>query len=221
MKHAFSTVTKVFLKVGGKMAAFWYHPYRMKSQVKLRLAMAQDAWKKEHPGEYAPGFWVFARKDVLKLGHLGNYVEYSPHFHAIASGYLLNSKEFHQMTGGWIYKKVRRDEGEELPVTHSMSQKDIERVAHYISTHTCYEWTKHSVRYVGDISYNRLARKDKHTERKPAVCPKCGAPLHEHLVNQITGELGMVCETEVMERIITWQYFKRPKKEKKKGEGTK
>ena len=221
-KEAFAAVVKVFLKYGGKAAVFWYHPYRFRSNLIWKLRRAQNQWMTENPKKRPPGFWKLARQDVLKLGSFSEYLVYSPHFHGIATGYLLNSKEFHKATGGWIYKKVKRDEGEDhldkgeavVQSAYDFTNKDLERVAHYLSTHCAYEWTKHSVRYVGDISYSKLGRKDKKTERRPQVCAKCGAPMVEHLVNTITGELGDATGIEVMQRVITWQYYKRPKKAK-------
>jgi hypothetical protein len=221
-KEAFAAVAKVFLKHGGKAAAMWYHPYRFKSGLIWKLRKVQNQWMIENPKKRPPGFWKLAREDVLKLGSFGEYLIYSPHFHALATGYLLNSKEFHRVTGGWIYKKVKRDEGEDhvdkgeavVESAFDLTGKDLQRVAHYLSTHCGYEWTKHSVRYVGEISYSKLGRRDKKTERMPAVCLKCGAPMIEYFVNQNTGKLGDATGEEVMEKVITWQYYKRPKRVK-------
>jgi hypothetical protein len=221
-KEAFAAAAKVFLKYGGKAAVFWYHPYRFRSNLIWKLRKAQNQWMTENPKKRPPGFWKLARQDVLKLGSFSEYLIYSPHFHALATGYLLNSKEFHRVTGGWIYKKVKRDEGEDRldkgePVVESaydLADKDLERVAHYLSTHCAYEWTKHSVRYVGDISYAKLGRKDRKVERVPVVCSRCGAPMVEHLVNTVTGELGEATGEEVMQRVISWQYYKRPKRDR-------
>jgi hypothetical protein len=222
LKQAFAAVVKVFLENGGKAGVFWYHPYRFKPELIWRLRKAQNQWMIENPKKYPPGFWKLAREDVLKIGSFEKYLIYSPHFHALASGYLVKSDDFYSKTGGWIYKKVKRDEGEdrldkgELVVSsaYDLSDKDLGRVAHYISSHAGYEWTKHAVRYVGDISYAKLGRKDKKTERVPVVCQKCGAPMVEYGVNQETGELGDATGQEVMEKLITWQYYKRPKRVK-------
>lgn len=224
LKRAFKAVGKVFLDYGGKAGVFWLHWYRIRPEVKERLWVARELWKQDHPyNKHPPGFWKLAHQNILKLQSLGDYLVYSPHFHGITTGYMIKSDEFCELTDGWIYKKVAKDEGEDLPEssTYQLTPEDLSRVAHYLSTHCAYEWTKHAVRYFGDISYSRLGRKDKHTERVQQTCPKCGAPLVEHLVNQVTGELGDCTGQEVTEKMISWTYYKRIPKERPKGMRTK
>ena len=216
MKTAFKAVSKIFMQYGGTAGAFWLHWYRIKPDIKERLWAAREQWKLEHPYKHAPGFWKLAHDNILKLKSLGDYVVYSPHFHGIASGYLVKSDEFYKMTEGWVYKKVKRDEGEDLPnsSTFKLTPEDMQRVAHYLSTHCAYEFGKHAVRYIGGISYAKLGRCDKKIEHIKEFCPICQAPIVEHYNNQFTGELGDLCQNEVRKKVITWTYYKRIPKPK-------
>jgi hypothetical protein len=241
LKEAYADATRVFLDNGGIAAVFCFHPYRFGEGMIPRLRYYQDEWIRCNPKKKPPGFWKLAREDVLKLGGLGNYIVYSPHFHALASGTLTTNKKyvegpdkkvvfyehgkFYEDTGGWIYKKVLRDEGadnldkseENLHSSiYDLDKEDRDSVLHYLLTHACWEATKSTVRYVGAMSYSKLARKDKKVERVLKTCKKCGAPLVEHLVNQVTGELGDCTGQEVTEKMITWTYYKRIPKERPK-----
>jgi hypothetical protein len=219
MKTAFISVTKMFIKVGGKGAAVWYHPYRMRKEVVVKLREYRDIWMRENPDGKPKGFWIWAHEDVLKLGYLGMYVKYSPHFHLLSTGYLIKSDEFYEKTG-WIYKKVIRDEGENLGNSVVMlSDKQIKRVAHYISTHCAWEWTKHSVRYIGVMSYGNLGRTKIKTEYQPIICEICGHAVHEHAVSELTGEICEVIRTDLRRRVISWQYWKRVRKSRVKKAG--
>jgi hypothetical protein len=218
MKAAFAALTKIFKGYGGKAGAFWLHWYRINPNVKERLWAAREQWKIDHPYKRAPGFWKLAHDNILKLKSLGDYLVYSPHFHGIASGYLVKSGEFCELTGGWVYKKVKRDEGEDLAdsSTFRLTPEDMQGVAHYLSTHCAYEFGKHAVRYIGDISYAKLGRCDKRTEHVQDFCSVCHAPIIEYYNNQVTGELGDLCQNEVRKKVITWTYYKRIPKERPK-----
>ena len=227
LKEAYADVTRVFLDNGGIAGIFCFHPYRFKEGITTLLRHAQDEWIKNNPYEKKiPGFWKLAREDILKLGGLGNYLVYSPHFHGLVSAFLTSNKKsdqyphgkFYHDTDGWVYKKVKRDEGNgdldrsgdkiESPV-YDLDVKDRRSVLGYLFTHTEWEQGKQAVRYIGAMSYSRLARKDKKVEHVLKTCPKCGASLAEHLVNQLTGELGDLCRDIVTEKMITWTYYKR------------
>jgi hypothetical protein len=219
MKGAFASVTKMWIKINGKGAAVWYHPYRMRKEVVDKLKKYRIDWKKENPGKTPRGFWVWAHEDVLKLGYLGMYVKYSPHFHLLSTGYLVKSDEFYEQTG-WIYKKVIRDQGEDLGNSPVMlSEIQIVRVAHYISTHCAWEWGKHSVRYIGDMSYSKLGRTKVSVTSERVICKICGNAVHEHAVSQLTGEICELIRTDIRRRVITWEYWKRAKKSRAKRVG--
>jgi hypothetical protein len=151
-------------------SATWYHPYRIRPELKPVLRRYRRA--KGLDGKV--GFWTMAHDDVLGLGGLEQYVIYAPHWHSIASGYLMNSHEFCDITGGAGYKKRRYLETEEA----------IESVAYYISTHAAREPGKHSVIYVGDISYRKLACKIVSEILVPVLCADCGSDLFEFDVDE-------------------------------------
>jgi hypothetical protein len=202
-RSAFADVTKVFLENGGKAGIFWCHWYRMPDQIKAKLRRLRRQLKEQDPDKDPPGFWKLAHDDALKLGHLEKYVYYSPHFHGIVTGYLLDSETFHGKTG-WIYKKIR----------FLKAPEEIAGLAYYLSSHASWEWTKHSVRYVGDMSYSKMARRDKITERIQEVCPKCGSLIETHYLTD-DGKVGDLIEGECLKKVEKWLYYKRVKKPKR------
>jgi len=219
MKEAFAAVSKVFLKRAlGKAASVNYHPYRLRKELIGSLWMVQDVWIQQNPGKKPPGFWKLAHDNVLKLDSLSDYVVYGPHFHAIATGYLIKSNDFHRITN-WIYKKVKHDsfedEADEGDSTE-LNIGDVVRLAHYLGTHTAWEWGKHSVRYIGAMSYAKLGRTKEGVRREQVKCKVCGAAVHEHTWMGLTEEIGDCIRTEIEERIILWKYWKREKKKRKK-----
>ena len=208
MKEAFAACTKMFMKYGGKAAAVEFHPYRIKDDLKPRLSEYQSNYLAcNESAKTPPDFWKLAHDDVLKEGPLKDYVKYGPHFHLIATGYLEDSETFHKKTG-WIYKKTANKTG--------LNSGDITRVAHYESTHTAWEWGKHSVRYIGAMSYSKLGRTKEGVRREQVKCKVCGAAVHEHAWMGLTEEIGDCIKTEIEERVILWKYWKRGKKERKK-----
>jgi hypothetical protein len=222
MKEAFAAVSRVFLKRAlGKAAATNFHPYRLKKELIGSLWIAQGEWIQQNPGKNPPGFWKLAHDDALKLGSLSEYVRYGPHFHAIATGYLIKSSDFHRITK-WIYKKVKHDSLEDEADDGDSTELeigDIVRVTHYIATHTAWEWGKHSVRYIGAMSYANLGRTKERTIDNRVLCRVCQAPIYEYKWADLIEELGDVIRTEVKERIILWKYWKRGKKQRKKKDG--
>ena len=210
MKDAFGQFTKMFMKHGGKAAAVVYHPYRIKQELKIRLLDYQTELAKQNPDKKVPGFWKLVHDNVLGLRSMSDYVFYGPHFHAISTGYLMDSDEFHKKTG-WVYKKMADSSGK----FYELSIGEITRVAHYECTHAAWEWGKHSVRYVGAISYAKLGREKEGVTREQVKCKVCGAPVHLHAWSDVLESIGDVIETGVQERIILWKYYRRAKRKKK------
>ena len=156
--------------MGVEAAVMWYHPYRIRKELKPILRRYRRA--KGLDGKV--GFWTMAHDDVLGLGGLEQYVIYAPHWHSIASGYLLNSSEFFDLTKGAGYKKRRYLETPET----------IESVAYYISTHAAREPGKHSMIYYGNISYRKLACRCVSDILVPVLCADCGSDLYEYDVDE-------------------------------------
>ena len=206
MKEAFNAFSKMFLKIGGKAAAVIYHPYRIKKELLPRLREYRD----KNPELQKVGFWTFAHDDVLGIGSLSEYVIPGPHFHAIATGYLQNSRLFHRKTG-WGYKKKNESE---------LTDSYLISLAHYLATHTAWEWGKHSVRYIGDMSYSKLGRTKEGVRRELVKCRVCGSLVQERAWSNEMELIGDCIQTEIEEKILLWQYWKRVKKSRVKRAGS-
>jgi hypothetical protein len=165
LRAAFNDAKKMMREMGVTSATVWHHPYRIKERVKELLRRYRSS--KGLDGK--AGFWKLAHDDVLDLGGIEQYMEYGPHFHAIATGFLENVKTYSERTGAG-YKKKRYLEKEE----------NVHEVAHYISTHAAREAGKPSVRYFGEISYRKLARECVDERIKDVLCETCGSRLEEH-----------------------------------------
>jgi hypothetical protein len=216
LKSAMADVTRIFLTNGGIGGVFWYHPYRLKDNIQNKLRRVRRQLEEKHKDDEdykAPVFWKLAHDDALKIGSLGEYVEYGPHFHGIASGYYPNNEktdrhpngQFFAETGGWTYKKKMRV---------LKTENDFAGLAYYLTTHAAWEWTKHSVRYVGAMGYASLAKDDMTIRMEKLLCPVCKAPLDEHYCNN-EGKVGDIIEKGVERRIKKWNYFKRVRKPRK------
>lgn len=201
LKMAFADASTMLKAMGATMAVVWYHPYGMKEEIKKALRR----YKNENDLPANNGFWELARKDVLCLGGLEHYIEYRPHFHAVASGYLLDSKEYAKLGLGG-YKKVRRLD----------TVADLERVAYYITTHACYEPTKSTVRYFGKISYSKLGKKEQETVIEDLVCSVCGGALQEHYYNQDLGIFTGLAHDHLTRKVVHYRYFKKERGKKAK-----
>jgi len=138
-----------------------------------------------------------AHDDVLGIGTLENYMVYGPHWHAIATGWMMNTTQFDKETGGAGYKKKR----------YLATESAIHEVSYYISTHAAREWGKQSVRYYGDISYRMLARELVEERIVEQKCPECGAPIEEHACNTegVCLEKLRDCITEKIKYYLYWK----------------
>jgi hypothetical protein len=146
------------------------------------------------------GFWKLAHDDVLGLGCLDAYIIPGPHFHAIVSGYLLDTTEYSKLGIGG-YKKVRRLD----------SEQDLETVANYISTHACCEKRKSTVRYFGLISYSKLSRDDGIKTVEDVECEICQKHLEEHYGNMHDDKFEStgIKHEHVTQVIKVYEYWKR------------
>ena len=171
---AFRNAGVLLKTMGTKMAVVWYHPYRIPDEMKDRLRHYKYANKLPS----STGFWKLAHDDVLGLGSLAAYVVPGPHFHAIASGYLMDFNEYSALGIGG-YKKAR----------YLNSLEDLETAAHYISTHACKEAKKSTVRYFGLISYSKLARDVGIDKPVDILCEVCNSHMDTHYCTDNDGEI--------------------------------
>ncbi len=210
---AFKDAKKMYDALGMTAAVVWYHPYRIRAELKPALRSLMRKWKNEpelcrlsrknggfvrfSEMYFDVGFWKLAHDDALGLGGLQNYVEYGPHFHFIGSGYLKNSRIYAATTGCGYKKKGYLTKDDAVP-----------RLAYYLSTHACYEWTKTSTRRWGTISDKKLAKKVVYEGIEDVRCPDCGAVMCEYDVDESTGECLAIlrdCVTCKVQRFLYWK----------------
>jgi hypothetical protein len=223
LKTAHADASKMLKKMGVDSAVIWYHPYRIRAALKPALRRLMRKFKDE-PGicrlsrknggfvkfselYIDQGFWKLAHDDALGIGGLQNYVEYGPHFHAIATGYLINSRVWAATTGCGYKKKgyLTTDEG-------------VNRLAYYLTTHACQEWGKSTVRYLGDISYAKLSAECEEKKIEDVCCEDCGAPMHEHDCDPVTKVTGALLRDRVTCVIEKWVYWRRGDKKPLRGQ---
>jgi hypothetical protein len=193
LRQSFDEARRQMKNMGVVAAACWYHPYRIKPELKDRLR----AYRRINGLDGRAGFWKLAHDDVLNLGGLERYMIYGPHWHAIATGYLVNVKEYAEKTGCGYKKKRYLD-----------TEEKVHEVAHYITTHACREGGKSSVRYYGDLSYRMLARELVETKIKNVVCEQCGANLEEYDCDD-TGIVIQKLKDKITEKIKYYLYWKK------------
>ena len=193
LTEAFRCAKVMLSNMGVQAACVWYHPYRIRKDIKPILRQ----YKIRNGLNGRVGFWKLAHDDVLNIGGLENYIEPGPHFHAIATGYLRDSKEYAADTGCG-YKKKR----------YLMQEIEVHTVAHYISTHACREAGKSSVRYYGNLSYRMLAREMVKEEIKDLRCDICGARLNE-FDSDDTGVALNKLKDRITEKVKYYLYWKK------------
>jgi len=216
---------RMLKRMGSTSAVVWYHPYRIRVELKPALRKLMRKWKDEPElcrlsrknggfikfGELFidQGFWKLAHDDALGIGGLQNYVEYGPHFHAICTGYLMRSGDWSVLTGCGYKKKG-----------YLTNEEGVSRLSYYLTTHACYEWTKSTVRYLGLISYNKLASEMVEKRIEDVRCEDCGALIHEHDCDPVTRETGVMLRDRVTCAVKKWLYWKRGEKKPLRGQRT-
>lgn len=198
MTEAFDDARRMLVKMGSVSSVVWYHPYRIRNNVKEKLRR----YRRKHRLPDSIGFWQMAHDDVLGLGGLEPYVEYGPHFHALSTGYLMASDEYAKLGMGG-YKKVRR----------VLSVSEFERICYYLSTHACWELGHQAVRYYGKISTSKLAKGYPRETIVDVVCKVCGKPLVEYYCDD-DGTLNGIAHDHITKKVIEYLYWKRGMKPK-------
>ncbi|MCG2701584.1 hypothetical protein L6273_00400 [Candidatus Parcubacteria bacterium] len=100
---------------------------------------------------------------------------YSPHFHVLGYGYLINSDKFYVVSGGWIYK----NKGVRNTVKGTIS---------YLLTHSGLGYVEgirvfHSVTWFGIFGYSRMVIKSVVRKVVYEQCEVCNADLHSYDVS--------------------------------------
>lgn len=177
-----------------------YHPYRIRDDVERRLAayMKRRELSVNRNDCYEDGgYWALVRADVLDLGGVSAYVEFSPHFHVLGSGWLPNSSQFYAQTG-WVYKNLgqRHLKITISPVTGGIVD-EIGITMKYLLSHSGVEPTptgryRQSYWYFGYASpkNSRLVRSESGSPvnrlvvDSVLVCPVCGRPLCKSFLDE-------------------------------------
>jgi hypothetical protein len=198
MMEAFADARRMLARMGSRMSTVWYHPYRIRDKIKEGLRR----YRRANHLDAGVGFWQMAHDDVLNLGGLDAYAVYGPHFHALSTGYLMNVSDYSKLGLGG-YKKVR----------NVSSGYDLERLAYYLSTHTCWELKHQAVRYYGKISTSKLAKGYPRETIEDVVCKVCGKRMVEYYCDDADVLSGIVHDP-VTKKVISYLYWKRGMKPK-------
>ena len=201
-------------KKGNYLLGGWVmvHPYRIKKDIRGRLIdyMVSGDYRDNIEDEYG-GFWRLIQQDVLNLGGLEPYVNWSPHFHVIGFGGLPDTKLFVKKTGWNYFNHGPRDlEIREAEDGHWIDEVKI--TASYILTHAWIEKGKDSRRVFGICSSRNAAMMKDAITGQPVVrlvkksflkCPVCGEYLTFHV-----GDPGDLFDTEqrVESKIVLHEY---------------
>lgn len=156
-------VLEAFQKVvnvsGARALALVVHPYRFRGGMKAR------AWEEARAAAFRgnPYEWALSREAWA------DYLEASPHLHALVYGYLLPSDEFEHLTG-WVYKNLG-------------IRKSLEATIRYLLTHAWVRGNAKAIRYWRGMSTRNLGCTVK-IEHVTKQCPVC----HEDLGRVAWGE---------------------------------
>jgi len=161
---------KIAKLAGVTAAAEWFHPYRFKH------VDGSNCEIKDCPEKH--------------------YTQWSPHWHMISTGYLMNSDDFYKKTG-WVYKKIQKQ----------MSPRKVKLVAHYQSTHCGLMVGKESkkirhnvVTYSGLISSSKVRVK----HRKELVTEKCDIENCDRPKEYFLGDIPPLGEPFTQDHIRRW-----------------
>ena len=100
--------------------------------------------------------------------HEGDWY-FSPHFHTVIGGFLMQSNLFHNETG-WVYKNLGK-------------RKSIKNTIFYILTHCANHEKHHAITWFGIFSYNKMVIDFEETITEPILCSACKKELHEYEID--------------------------------------
>lgn len=168
------------IKASGLLAGYIvFHPARLREEVKKAFRQLNHSLKAS--GEATKPFWEHVHADALGLGDMHQYSYWSPHFHAVGVGYLVNAKDYNQATG-WIYKN-KRPGGIPLSVRWNEKENrfedDIYTLFSYLMTHAAYVQGKRATRTFGYLNPKHVKKVgDQFVKHYHAAnCPVCGSPV--------------------------------------------
>jgi hypothetical protein len=151
----YDEAVKVARVLGIKAALSIAHPYRLNPAFRDWVeARAIQAGKNRYE-------WALSQDNWRDL------VIYSPHFHLLVSGPLMDSRQFLARTG-WQY---HNHDGK----TGGRRGQDLRKTLYYLLTHAWVNGNHKVLRYWFGMSTHRLMRVEEGFAKVPQVCPTCAA----------------------------------------------
>ncbi len=185
-----------------------FHPYRLRDQIQRDLSAymhARGSCEVEARENYADGgLWRLAHQDVLKIGGMENYVEWSPHYHVLGFGFVAVKSDVLYDCSGWVYKNL----GPRSPRIRKCQKSgniidEVEITARYQLSHAGVErgpsgQYRSAYRWFGvcAVSNCKLDRSPvgttiiRLTVDSVLICPTCGRYL-TMCVDCITGDVDL------------------------------
>ena len=148
-----NTLTKLLGVTG---CAVIVHAYRIRKDMQNFVALAAF---KEKINRY---IWI------MKQENWQDYLYFSPHLHLLTFGNLMDSDDFHTLTG-WVYRN--HDDNEK----HGRQGPELAKTVYYLLTHAWIKDNNRVVRYWGDLSNKKLQRQKTEPIKQEIRCPDCGA----------------------------------------------
>jgi len=168
-----------------------YHPYRINPQYRdMFIDMNQALIENDCSTEK---FWSFIRRDVLNLGHWTKYLIFSPHYHIVGFGFLMNVQDFHTTSfyglPGWVYKNLNPN-GIDLDRAYNLKDvgyhDHIVAILSYQLDHAAYVPGKRSLRSFGLLRPTFIKKLEEVVllDVQRAICPVCSAPVVRYEVDE-------------------------------------
>ncbi len=222
---------KYFPRIIG--SAYVYHPYRIQKDIISQLKQyryenpgriiqivkreKEDitvnhqqtlSLAKNNPGEPATygasGFWADVYDDVLGLGGIPNYINFSPHIHLLYMGTTPPANEYYEDSEGWIYKHINGGRPLEWDITQEEGKPLKDAIAQkltYLASHAALfpseSGKMHDVIHYTGLFAPRASVTEKDTDGKITIrkkyytnvdCEKCGTGNHLVLCSKDTEE---------------------------------
>lgn len=138
---------------------------------------------------------------IRKQKNSDRYYYFSPHFHVVAYGKIIDIKSFEAQMPGWKYHNKN-------------SVKTPGGLARYLISHMAMLPNRHSCAWFGRLSSAVLGKTELKTVEKPVICESTGKAWII-VSSTITSEIGR----EYTEKVTIYQGFFRKKKRKYQKDG--
>ena len=115
---------------------------------------------------------------IRKQKRPSEYYYFSPHFHVIGYGRIIDIEEFEALNPGWTYH-------------NKGNVPNVGGLLRYLYSHMTMIEDRHAVTWLGRLSSATLGREDLKTIHVPVICDKTGLPwiIAESVISE---EIGRV-----------------------------